>query len=90
MVDTSLQDAGMSRVSPEMVFSHRVDIFWKTSYRKIISFKKVTAVLQKLKIVQKKVFFALNSKKFRRHVNASVHFSTQTTNQWGGARSDDA
>ena len=57
MVDTSLQDAGMSRVSPEMAFSHRVDIFWKKSYRKIISFKKVTAILQKLKIPEKKVFF---------------------------------
>ena len=57
MVDTSLQDAGMSRVSPEMAFSHRVDIFWKKSYRKIISFKKVTAFLQKLKNLQKKFFF---------------------------------
>ena len=43
MVDTSLQDAGMSRVSPEMAFSHRVDIFEKKTYRKILSFKKVTA-----------------------------------------------
>ena len=55
MVDTSLQDAEMSQVNPEMAFSHRVDIFWKKSYRKIVSFKKVTAFLQKLKSVQKKL-----------------------------------
>ena len=40
MVDTSLQDAGMSRVSPEMVFSHRVDIFEKKILSKNIKFQE--------------------------------------------------
>ena len=47
MVDTSLQDAGMSRVSPEMAFSHRVDIFWKT--------KKNSPNLQCLDFTTKKI-----------------------------------
>ena len=42
MADTSLQGAGMSRVSPDSCFSDRVDIFCKKSHRKILSFRKVT------------------------------------------------
>ena len=40
MVDTSLQGAGMSRVSPEMAFSHRVDIFQKKILSKNIKFQE--------------------------------------------------
>ena len=43
MADTSLEGAGMSRVSPDSCFSDRVDIFGKKSHRKILSFRKVTA-----------------------------------------------
>ena len=47
MADTSLQGAGISRVSPDSCFSDNVDIFRKKSHRKIFSFRKVTAVLRK-------------------------------------------
>ena len=41
MADTSLQGAGMSRVSPDSWFSDNVDIFFKNPHQKILSFRKV-------------------------------------------------
>jgi len=43
VLDTSLQGAGISRVSSEMEFSARVDIVLKKSHDKILFFRKVTA-----------------------------------------------
>ena len=40
MADTSLQGAGMSRVSPEMEFSDRVDIFLKKISKNIYFSKR--------------------------------------------------
>ena len=44
LVDTSLEGAGMSRVSPDSCFSARVDIFLRKNHRKILSFQKVTGL----------------------------------------------
>ena len=55
MADTSLQGTGISRVSPEMEFSDRVDIFCKKSHQKILSFRKVTGLDILGKNVDKKV-----------------------------------
>ena len=44
MVDTSLEGAGISRVSPDSWFSAHVDIFLKKNHRKILSFRKVMGI----------------------------------------------
>ena len=46
MADTSVQGAAMSRASPEMAFSDRVDMVLKKSHRKILIFRKVTAFVK--------------------------------------------
>ena len=60
MADTSLQGAGISRVSSDSWFSDNVDIFRKNPHRKILSFRKVMAI-------QKKCFFfpQLSAREFK-------------------------
>ena len=57
-IDTSLEGAGMSRVSPDSWFSDNVDIFFKNPHQKILSFRKVTGLYILGKQCQQKGSFA--------------------------------